>query len=108
MSTKLRAAIGTIFTWLMPPAGPARCGRGARCGDRGADGRVRRDVQDRVRAVGHLSQVLEVVTKSAVRHGIVPMWWDNGYPGDHEMGLFNRATGAQDFPDLIRTIASRA
>jgi len=50
----------------------------------------------------------QVVTKSAVRHGIVPMWWDNGYPGNREMGLFNRATGAQYFPDLISTIVISA
>lgn len=48
------------------------------------------------------------VTSSAVRHGIVPMWWDNGYPGNHEMGLFDRSTGAQYFPDLIRTIVVSA
>jgi endoglucanase len=50
----------------------------------------------------------QYVTSSAVRHGIVPMWWDNGYAGNHEMGLFNRATGAQYFPDLIRTIVDSA
>lgn len=50
----------------------------------------------------------QVVTASAVRHGIVPMWWDNGYPGHHEMGLFNRSTGAQYFPDLVRAIVDGA
>jgi endoglucanase len=49
-----------------------------------------------------------VVTGSAVRHGIVPMWWDNGYPGNNEMGLFDRATGAQYFPDLIKAIVDSA
>ncbi len=49
-----------------------------------------------------------VVTESAVRHGIVPMWWDNGYAGNHEMGLFNRATGAPYVPALINTIVNSA
>ena len=36
--------------------------------------------------------------------GIVPMYWDNGYTAALQMGLFNRATGAQAFPDVIAAI----
>jgi aryl-phospho-beta-D-glucosidase BglC (GH1 family) len=48
------------------------------------------------------------VTNSAVRHGIVPMWWDNGYSDNHQFGLFNRTTGAQYFPELIKAIVDNA
>ncbi|MDR7267812.1 endoglucanase [Pelomonas saccharophila] len=48
------------------------------------------------------------VTRSAVQHGIVPVWWDNGYDANHQLGLFNRATGAQYFPELIKAIVDNA
>jgi endoglucanase len=48
------------------------------------------------------------VTKAAYRHGIVPVWWDNGYDANHQFGLFNRATGAQVFPDLVKAIVDNA
>jgi endoglucanase len=44
------------------------------------------------------------VTKSAYQHGVVPVWWDNGYDANHQLGLFNRRTGAQYFPQLIKAI----
>jgi endoglucanase len=44
------------------------------------------------------------VTKSAVQHGLVPAWWDPGYGFNHATGLFNRSTGAQYFPDLVKAI----
>ncbi|RZJ85529.1 MAG: glycoside hydrolase family 5 protein [Massilia sp.] len=50
----------------------------------------------------------QYVTKSAVQHGIVPVWWDNGYDANHQFGLFNRSTGAQYFPDLIKAIVDNA
>ncbi len=37
------------------------------------------------------------VTKSAVAHGVIPMYWDTG-------GLFNRNTGAAQDPDVIRLV----
>ena len=46
----------------------------------------------------------QYVTKSAWQHGIVPVWWDNGYDANHQFGLFNRSTGAQYFPDLVKAI----
>jgi endoglucanase len=50
----------------------------------------------------------QVITQSAVRHGLVPVYWDNGYTSNHEMGLFDRKTGTQVFPDLISTIVAAA
>ncbi|HEY0866167.1 MAG TPA: glycoside hydrolase family 5 protein [Fimbriimonas sp.] len=44
------------------------------------------------------------VTRSAHRHGLVPMYWDIGLPS----GLFNRSTGAQQDQELIRTIVESA
>ncbi|WMI68293.1 cellulase family glycosylhydrolase [Mangrovimonas sp. YM274] len=40
-------------------------------------------------------------TESALNHGMVPVIWDNGYPDNHQMGLFNRNTGEEYFPDII-------
>jgi hypothetical protein len=35
---------------------------------------------------------------------LVPFYWDNGYTGNHGFGLFNRSTGAQGYPDIIKAI----
>ena len=48
----------------------------------------------------------EYISKSAVNHGIVPVYWDNGYTGNNSMGLFNRGTGAQAYPDIINAVVS--
>jgi len=50
----------------------------------------------------------KVITKSAIQHGLVPVYWDNGYPANHQMGLFDRASGAQSFPDVIGAIVGAA
>ena len=50
----------------------------------------------------------QYVTRSAFQHGVVPMWWDDGYSGNHTFGLFNRNTGAQSVPDVISTIINAA
>ncbi len=50
----------------------------------------------------------QVITRSAFQHGLVPVYWDNGYTADLEMGLFNRATGEQAFPDVIAAIVGAA
>ena len=50
----------------------------------------------------------QVITRSAFHHGMVPVYWDNGYTNDLEMGLFNRATGAQAYPDVITAIVGAA
>ncbi|MEO0248191.1 MAG: cellulase family glycosylhydrolase, partial [candidate division WOR-3 bacterium] len=44
------------------------------------------------------------ITYALVRHGLVPFYWDNGYTGDHGMGVFNRSTGAQAYPKIIKAI----
>jgi len=47
------------------------------------------------------------IARSARAHGIVPVYWDNGYSSaDHSMGLFDRKTGAQVFPELIKAIVN--
>jgi endoglucanase len=35
----------------------------------------------------------EYVTNAAVRHGMIPMYWDNGYSGNNGIALFNRSNG---------------
>jgi len=46
----------------------------------------------------------QTITKSAFQHGLVPVYWDNGYTSDLQMGLFDRASGAQAFPEVIGAI----
>jgi endoglucanase len=46
----------------------------------------------------------EYVTNSALDHGMVPIYWDNGYTGNQGMGLFNRSSGDPVYPDLIDAI----
>jgi endoglucanase len=48
----------------------------------------------------------QYITSTTRQRGQVPMYWDNGYSGDHQMGLFNRANGAQYYPSLITTIVN--
>ncbi len=50
----------------------------------------------------------QYITRAAWAHGIVPMYWDNGYASNHQMGLFDRATGKQVFPDVISAIVDEA
>ncbi|MBN1413720.1 MAG: cellulase family glycosylhydrolase [Bacteroidales bacterium] len=44
------------------------------------------------------------ITASIISRGLVPFYWDNGYTGDHAFGLFNRATGARVYRDIINAI----
>lgn len=46
------------------------------------------------------------ITQSAYRHGMVPMYWDNGYTTNHNSGLFNRAAGTPAFTSTIADIVS--
>lgn len=48
------------------------------------------------------------VSRSAFQHGMVPMYWDNGYTGNHGLGLFDRSTGAQVYPKTVEAIVSAA
>jgi endoglucanase len=48
----------------------------------------------------------QYVTGSAKRHGFAPFYWDNGYPDNHQFGLFNRSTGAQYYPTTINLIVT--
>ena len=51
---------------------------------------------------GYRRYYMQYITRSLVRHGLVPVYWDNGYTGNNSMGLFDRSTGAQVYPDIIR------
>jgi endoglucanase len=47
---------------------------------------------------------LEYVTKSATDHGLVPVYWDNGWNGDYGFALFDRTTGEQLHTNFIEAI----
>jgi endoglucanase len=46
------------------------------------------------------------VTQSAVNHGMVPIYWDNGYSGNGGLALFDRNSSMQLYPDIINAIVS--
>jgi endoglucanase len=46
----------------------------------------------------------QYITRSLERHGLVPMYWDNGGTGDKGMGIFNRSTGAKAYPDIVKAV----
>jgi endoglucanase len=50
------------------------------------------------------------VTGAAVKLGLVPFYWDNGGTGTSGggMGLFDRSTGKQAFPDIVKAMVSQA
>jgi endoglucanase len=48
----------------------------------------------------------QYVTSSAVNHGLVPIYWDAGFTGQHGSGLFNRNNGSQVYPDIIDVLVS--
>ena len=47
---------------------------------------------------------LHYVSNSARSHGLVPVYWDNGFIGNHTMALFNRNTGDVLYPDILTAI----
>lgn len=50
----------------------------------------------------------QYITRAAFSRGIVPVYWDAGYTGNHGSGLFNRSNGTQAHPSLISTIVNAA
>lgn len=44
------------------------------------------------------------ITQSAVSHGLVPVYWDNGVSGNNGMALFDRNNGDALYPELIEAI----
>ncbi|SFU66525.1 endoglucanase [Pustulibacterium marinum] len=44
---------------------------------------------------------LGYLVDSAFEHDMVPVYWDNGPTGNHDMGLFNRTTAEEVYPDVI-------
>ncbi len=48
------------------------------------------------------------VTRSAVQHGMVPIYWDNGPTGNHTLGLFDRAAARVVHADIVKAIVDAA
>jgi endoglucanase len=48
----------------------------------------------------------QYITQSAHARGIVPVYWDAGFTGEHSTGLFNRSSATQAYPSLISTIVA--
>jgi endoglucanase len=48
------------------------------------------------------------ITKSAIKHGMVPMYWDAGATGNHGSALFDRHTATQPYPYLTDAIVKMA
>ncbi|NLP56897.1 cellulase family glycosylhydrolase [Lutibacter sp. B1] len=50
---------------------------------------------------------LKYITQSAINHKMAPFYWDNGVTDNHGMGLFNRSTAEQAYPNLINAIINK-
>lgn len=50
----------------------------------------------------------QYITESAVAHGLVPVYWDNGVTGDGGLGLFDRNNGNPVYPDIISVLVNTA
>jgi endoglucanase len=48
------------------------------------------------------------ISKSAIAHQMVPVYWDNGVTGNGSMGVFDRKTGRQIYPYLIQAVVNAA
>ena len=49
------------------------------------------------------------IARSAWTHGMVPVYWDAGAATEnHSMGLFNRTTGAQVYPEIVKALVDAA
>jgi endoglucanase len=48
------------------------------------------------------------VTQAAIKIGMIPFYWDPGFLSTNSSGLFDRATGKQGYPDVIKAIVSAA
>lgn len=48
----------------------------------------------------------QYITESAIRHKLVPVYWDNGYAGDKGMAIFDRNNGNQLYPAIVDAIVS--
>jgi endoglucanase len=70
-------------------------------GEFGAILRTEYDSAQRYRIYWH-----DYVTHSAYQHGVVPIYWDNGYTDNHQMGLFDRTSGAQVHAGVINAIVN--
>jgi endoglucanase len=47
---------------------------------------------------------IQYITQSMAKHGLVPVYWDNGGTGNKSMGIFNRKTGEVIYPELVKAI----
>jgi endoglucanase len=53
---------------------------------------------------GYRRYYVQYITRSLERYGLVPFWWDAGSTDNNGTGIFNRSTGAQAYPDIIKAI----
>lgn len=44
------------------------------------------------------------VAESAIGHGLVPFYWDNGFTGNYGMGVFERNSGEEAYPAIIDAV----
>lgn len=50
----------------------------------------------------------EYIAKSAIDHQLVPVYWDNGGTNNGAMGIFDRKSGAQAYPNIIQALVKAA
>ncbi len=47
---------------------------------------------------------LEYLTSQMKENGLVPFYWDNGFDGNYGFAIFDRASGAILYPDLVEVL----
>lgn len=47
---------------------------------------------------------IKYVTEQMINYDIVPVYWDNGYSGNHGFAIFNRYNGKNINPDIVKAI----
>lgn len=48
----------------------------------------------------------QYITRASVKNNIIPVYWDNGFAGEFGFALFDRNSGRQLYPELIKAIVN--
>jgi hypothetical protein len=60
-------------------------------GEYGAMSRLNLGARRSTRTCQYRRYYINYITYALVQYGLVPFYWDNGYTGDHGMGIFTRS-----------------
>jgi endoglucanase len=73
-------------------------------GEYGAMGRLNLGSTLNATQAKYRQYYMKYITRSLVRRGIIPFYWDNGFTGNNGLGIFYRLNAVKAFPDIINAI----